>query len=498
MRCEARTDPTEVVGKLAAIAGGQSVAVTTPLLEGYREAGFVSGGKPLAIFRPKHVDHVKAVIELARREKVNLVFTSSAPPHFRGSTVPCGEGVIIDMSGMSRVVRIDTRNKVALIEPGVTFAGLAAEADKAGLKVLMPLLPRRGKSVLASYLEREPIQIPKYHWDATDPLLCTELVFGTGDVFRTGSAAGPGSLEKQWAAGDAQKNPMGPGQTDFVRLVQGAQGTLAAVTWASVKLEVKPRVHRLHFVPHESLDRLIAFAYRALRVKLGDEFFIVNARTLSTMLSSEPAEIDRLAGVQAPYTLVYGVSGYRHFPEQRAAYQERDLAEIARAAGVEAVRALPACSAERMEAILARPSEDPYYKLTPEGAFLDIFFLTTLNQAPRLIEVMVEVAKKHDYPISRLGTYIQPIQQGRTIHLEFTLYYDPSDERVTNEVRALFAEAITSLSQAGAFFSRPYGPWAEIAYARCPDTVAALGKIKAMLDPDGIMNGGKLCFPEAL
>ena len=99
---------------------------------------------------------------------------------------------------MDKIVRSDRRNKVALIEPGITFQELIDEADKMGLKVLMPLLPRAGKSVIGSYLEREPIQIPKYHWDMTDPLLCTELVFGTGDLFRTGSAAGPGSLEQQW------------------------------------------------------------------------------------------------------------------------------------------------------------------------------------------------------------------------------------------------------------------------------------------------------------
>ncbi len=66
--------------------------------------------------------------------------------------------------------------------------------------------------------------IPKYHWDTTDPMLCTEIVFGTGDIFRTGSAAGPGSLKEQWAHGGAQKNPMGPAQTDFARIVQGSQG----------------------------------------------------------------------------------------------------------------------------------------------------------------------------------------------------------------------------------------------------------------------------------
>jgi len=47
--------------------------------------------------------------------------------------------------------------------------------------------------------------MPKYHWDIADPLACTEVVFGTGELFRTGAAAGSGSIQEQWAAGGAQK-----------------------------------------------------------------------------------------------------------------------------------------------------------------------------------------------------------------------------------------------------------------------------------------------------
>src|SRR4030042_3073951 len=254
---------------------------------------------------PTSTAQVRELVKLARSEGTNLVFTSSAPPRFRGDSIPSGEGVIVDMSKMDKILRMDRRNKVALIEPGVTFSQLITEADKVGLKVLMPLLPRQGKSMLARQTEREPITIPKYHWDMTDPMLCTELVFGTGDLFRTGSAAGPGSLEQQWAAGGAQKNPTGPAQTDFARVVQGSQGTMAAVTWCSVKLEVKPSIHRIYFVPDDKLSRLIDFTYRAMRPKLGDEWFILNSYALASMIADDPERIASLAARQAPYTIIY-------------------------------------------------------------------------------------------------------------------------------------------------------------------------------------------------
>jgi FAD/FMN-containing dehydrogenase len=481
------------IDKIKNIVGAGNVSDDSSLLATYREAGMVSGGEPELIVRPSSTAEVRELMKLAREEKLNLVFTSSAPPRLRGDSVPAGKAIIVDMSGMDEIVRLDRRNKVALIEPGVTFEQLIPEVDKVGLKVLMPLLPRRGKSVLASCLEREPIIIPKYHWDMTDPLLCTELVFGTGDLFRTGSAAGPGSLEQQWAAGGAQKNPMGPAQTDFVRIVQGSQGTMAAVTWCSLKLEVKPSVHKIYFVPDEKLSRLSDFTYRALRPKLGDEWLILNSRAIATIIADDAGKIDELAERQAPWTVVYGVSGYEYLPEQRVAYQEKDLAKHAQLAGVTAVPEIPGCPGKRMERILAAPSPEPYYKTAPKGAFADIFFLTTLDKVPSFLEVMEAEADKLGYPTDRIGIYIQPIQQGRNVHLEFTLYYDPADAGKANE---LYEAASCALSAAGGFFSRPYGRWSELAYERCPDTVAALKKVKDMLDPDHVLNRGKLCFTE--
>lgn len=485
------SDLAQVAEELGGIVGPEAVSDDILELEGFRGTG---QGKAVLVVRPSGAKQVRKLIKLANEKSFDLVFTSSGPPHFRGDSTPSTEAVMVDMSRMDSVQRVDRRNKVALIEPGVTFSKLAEAAKAKGLRVLMPLLPRATKSVLASYLEREPITIPRFHWDMTDPLLCTELVFGTGDLFRTGSAAGPGSLQQQWNRGLAQKNPMGPAQTDFMRIVQGSQGTMAAVTWATVKLELEPTIHHIHFVPSSSIDALVDFSYRAMRPKLADEFFIVNGYALSTMLAQEPESVDALAAKQAPYTCVYGVSGFDYLPEQRIAYQEADLARLAQASGVRPVREVPSATPRRMAETLKNPSREPYFKLAAKGAFLDIFFLTTLDRVPSFISVMEACAREHDYPVGELGIYIQPIQHGRSCHLEFNLYYDPDNADDESSTRALYSSASRALCDAGAFFSRPYGEWSGLAYARCPDTVAALRKVKEMLDPAGVLNPGKLCF----
>jgi FAD/FMN-containing dehydrogenase len=379
----------------------------------------------------------------------------------------------------------------------VTFAQLKQEAAKHDLKPLMPLMPRATKSVLASYLEREPITTPRYHWDMTDPILCSELVFGTGDLMRTGSAAGPGTLEQQWDREIQQKNPTGgPGAINFVQLFQASQGTMGIATWASIKLEMMPRARALHFVPEASLAKLIEFSYRMLRLKLGDEFLILSGFALANLLADDPAEIRALAEKQSPYVLVYCTAGYQHFPEKRVEYQEHDIAGVAQQYAVLPKSEVPGAGAVRMLEILDNPSPDPYWKLRFKGGFREISFLTTMDRTPAFIELMENQAAGSGYPAEEIAVYLQPVQQGRSCHLEFNLLYDPSDAKETARAGKLFDEASRALRDAGAFFSRPYGPIAEIAYAGCPDTVETLRKVKAMFDPNHVMNRGRLCFEE--
>ncbi|MFX1579870.1 MAG: FAD-binding oxidoreductase, partial [Promethearchaeota archaeon] len=181
--------------------------------------GFTERELPSLIVWPSSAEEISQIVELANKSYFPLIPISSGTPRLNGGSIPKVKGtVILDMSRMNRIIRVDSKNKVAMIEPGVTYAQLIPELKKAGLRPLMPLLPKASQSVLASCLDREPTTIPRFHWDVSDPLLCTETIFGTGEMIRTGSASGPGSLEEQWESGQAQKSPVGPGPTDFLRV----------------------------------------------------------------------------------------------------------------------------------------------------------------------------------------------------------------------------------------------------------------------------------------
>ena len=141
------------------IVGEDRVSNKQEILEGY--SGDIS---PSMVVWPTSTNEVVQIVAWANSNSVALVPVSSGRPRRRGSSLPKVENsVIVDLSRMKKIIRVDTKNKVAMIEPGVTFGELIPELKKNGLRPLMPLLPKASKSVLASCLDREATTIPRFH-----------------------------------------------------------------------------------------------------------------------------------------------------------------------------------------------------------------------------------------------------------------------------------------------------------------------------------------------
>lgn len=481
--------------ELAKILGAEKVFDDPETLEVYsRDQSFAAPGRPWYVVKPGNTEEVQKIIKWANENSVPLTPVSSPDgPRFHGDTIPFQGGIVVDLGKMNKVLRVDRRDKVAMIEPGVTFDQLESELRKNGLRAFKPLLPRRTKSVLASYLEREPIVVPKDHWDATDPLICTEVVFGTGDIFRTGSAAGPGTVDEQLKAGMTQVNPSGPGLTSLSRVIQGAQGTMGIVTWATVVCGLLPEDQKAFFVLSDTLEPLIDLTYKLLRYRIGEELFLLNSFSLANIMAEGSEEIGKLSAELPPWVLFLNLTGHEFFPEERIEYQEKDTRDLAQGFGLELVSSVGGISGTGLRRMLEKPPEQ-YYKLKFKGGCQDIIFLTTLDRTPSFITEVYRELEAYRYPAKELGVYFQPIVQGCACHCEFCLMYDPANAAEKEGIKTLLMEASPNLAHFGAFFSRPYWPWADIAYRMDAETTSALRKVKGIFDPRGIMNPGKLCF----
>jgi len=327
-----------------------------------------------------------------------------------------------------------------------------------------------------------------------EPLRCLEVIWGNGEMIRTGEASLYGSLERQWEMKLAQVNPAGRGQVDYYRLVSAAQGGMGIATWASVKCEVLPKIHKLFFIPSERLDVLIDCAYKLLRFRLGDEFLLLNSSNMAAILGDKADRIRVLKEKLPPWVIIIGIAGRDKLPEERVEYQEKDIRDIANQFNLQLLSVIPGASDNQVIEVLLSSSREPSWKLTDKGGCQDIFFITTLDRTPDFVKAMYSVSEDLEYPTSEIGIYIQPQHQGTVCHCEFNLPYNPAQPNESIKIREFFARASDVLIKQGAFFSRPYGIWADMVYDRDTQSAILLRKMKGIFDPNNVLNPGKLCF----
>jgi hypothetical protein len=243
------------------------------------------------------------------------------------------------------------------------------------------------------------------------------------------------------------------------------------------------------------LDRIIEMVHWLIRLRLVSECFVLNNTDLAAIMAEKwPGDYQTIKDTLPSWILFFNIAACEYLPEERISGQKKDMEELSQRIGIEAASAIGKVSASDLLEISRHSSKEPYWKLRYKGACHDIFFLALYDKLPELIKIMHTAADEAGYPTSDIGVYLQPIVQGVNCHCEFNLYFDPENHIETKRLRDLSENVIKRLMENGAFFSRPYGESAEMIMNRDAATVAALKKVKSIVDPDNIMNPGKLCF----
>ena len=270
---------------------------------------------------------------------------------------------------------------------------------------------------------------------------------------------------------------------------------MGIVTWATMRCEILPSLEEAFLVGSPDLDVLLEMAYWLIRLRMVNECFILNNTNVATIFAKDwPKGYDKLREALPQWILFYVVAGYEYLPEERVSAYLKDITEITQRLGVEPTKAVGGVSANEILKAVQQPSGEPYWKLRPKGACQDIFFLTLFDKLATQIGGMNELVEKSGYSAVDLGVYIQPIVQGTSYHCEFNLFYDPENQSEQGRVKNLSALSTKSLIAMGAYFSRPYGENAEMIFNRDAASVSALSKLKDIIDPNHIMNPGKVCF----
>jgi hypothetical protein len=319
-----------------------------------------------------------------------------------------------------------------------------------------------------------------------------EVVFGNGDIFRTGEAAGPQSLEENRRAGAALTNPLGPGQTDIFRLIQGSKGTYGAVSWISMQCDFIPSLRAVRFINHDSPEPLIEFIYAAVRRRLVDEIFLINNHLFNAVFPSAN-------GALRKFILIYAINGYEWLPDDKVAYQIVDSNEILADLQLEAVESFAGIDYSAVEPILDGATVDPHPKYSDHTIAIDIFYNTTLDRVQSHVQAVEGLLTKAQFPLDRMFLYVQPVIQARATHLEFSLIADKPnisrDPATSYDAVADLGKHIAQFAVSnGGFFSRPYRLVREFAFQGHDVYKDGLHRIKNIFDPKAILNKGELCF----
>jgi hypothetical protein len=480
--------------KLLEIVGAQNFFDSSEVLKKYSEDfSLVPLGTPNFVVKPKDAFEVQKVIQFANEQLIPVVPVSSWV-HFHGATIPKQGGIVLDLARLNRILEIDESNRRVRIESGVTWEQLTDELKKRGFRMIMPLLPPAGRSVLTDYLEREVPTNTVY--DYGEPLQGMEVVWPTGEIFRTGSASVNGYPDSK----SKGANPSGPG-IDFYRFLQGAQGTMGVVTWSNFKIESIPKIDKVFFAPIHDLPNAMEFLYRVLPRRIGQECLLLNQVNLAAILAEDwPGEFEKLRRTLPGWTLILVLSGLLRRPEEKIAYEEKALSEIMKNEfkKISLTDNLPGFPGlgRKLLPLLRKPwpKDLTYWKNRYKGRCQSLFFVARPVLAKKFIDLVEGMAARSGYPISDIGSYLQPIEHNRACHLEFSFFYDPSNPTEIEKVRSLYRDAAIALLNEGAFFTRPYGQLAPILYERAASYTMVLRRLKKVFDPKNIMNPGNLCF----
>ena len=120
------TNQRSVMQALRAIVGQQQASDDAATLERYASSTSGAGTRPLAVVRPADRREVQEIVLLAGRFGLVIYPVSTGRNWGYGDACAVGAGqLIVDLSRMNRIIRVDPELAYAVIEPGVTQGQLS-------------------------------------------------------------------------------------------------------------------------------------------------------------------------------------------------------------------------------------------------------------------------------------------------------------------------------------------------------------------------------------
>lgn len=426
--------------------------------------------QPIAVVRPCSTEEVVRLVRLARQHRIPLV-PYGGGSGLMGGALSIKPGVVVDMTHMDQILHTDTRALTVRVQSGIRLRPLGEHLAKHGL-----LLGHDPWSIsiatVGGAIGTHGLGYLGGRYGAIgSQVLGLEVVLGTGEVIRTPSL---------------RKHSTGP---DLTRLFIGSEGTLGIVT--EVTLQVFPQPQRWALLGFTFPD----FA-TALSAVIALQQHGISPTSLDLSITNWPLELQERRGFPPPEPPVL-----RLVFDGLEQIVEASCQETRRIVHTLGATPLPLAHLEEYwntrHAIADRWAQDPDLR---EGKWLDtpagksqFDFLHCSIPVSRLLafrEQALACIRSHGVTVCEEGLWIWPECYS------LILYCPQQSHGNAAQTMRETTEAVYQLVQAvGGSVEYVHGVGVRLAHLmeqELGSSMAILRTLKAVFDPDRILNPGKL------
>ena len=450
---------------LRAIAGAANILTGENISEdyGHDELGDVEH-MPDVLVRIHSTEEIAAVMKLAYDRRLPVVIRGSGTG-LVGAAVAIEGGVMLETTGMNKILELDEDNLTVTVQPGVLLMDLADFAAQRGF--LYPPDPGEKTATIGGNISTNAGGMRAVKYGVTrDYVRALTVVLANGQILTLG--------------GKVVKNSSGYSLKD---LIVGAEGTLAVIAEATLKLIPLPAVSISLLAPFPAMETALEAVPEIIRSKTAPTAVEYMSREI--ILYSEEYLGKRFPDTHFSAYLLLTFDGSAR--EQ----VERDFA----------------CAADLL---LKMGAEDVYIVDTEErkksvwdarGAFLEAIKASTTAMDECDVVVprgsIAEYIKYSHLVAKELDMRIPSFGHAGDGNLHIYLCRDGLDEKtwracMNNGFNKLYAKA----AELGGFPSGEHGVgFAKKAYLRemvGEEQIALMIGIKRVFDPRGILNPGKI------
>ena len=425
---------------------------------------------PEAAVDAETTEEVSAVMKICAANKIPVT-CRGAGTGLVGGCVPLAGGLVLCTRRMNKILEYDMDNLVVRLQPGVLLKDLAADAQSRGL--MYPPDPGEKTATVGGNISTNAGGMRAVKYGVTrDYVLALTVVLADGRIIELGKSV--------------CKTSSG---YSLLHLMIGSEGTLGIITEMTLKLIPSPLCDVSCLVPFRDVESCIRSVPKIKMANLDPqsiEFMDADIVTSSAAFTGNPIFPERVRNEDVGASVLVTFTGY---DEDELDQKMIKLGEIAKEADALDVLVV-ATSSNKKSAWAARSS-----------------FLTAIEADTKLIDEMDVVVPVDKIPAfliyiralgDELGIRIRNFGHAGDGNLHiYCCSNELEEEEFKRRVKIIMDRAYTKCAELEGQVSGEHSiGHAKMVYLResvGEDVFELMRQIKAVFDPDGILNPGKVC-----